>query len=198
MYLAHFLEYYDGLISLLTEDLYGDLEDELGLGHARSRLMNIETHDYCIFISDLNQNQYEFISDGAQKLLGYTPYEIKIMGFEGVLNIIHPKYRTWYVSVFNISAEKRRRLAVEERYRAQLNFTIPVKHKEGHYVWIESQSVPIKIDKHGKMEFVFQVLQNAHPIDAGFLEATSFLQILKPEGRFEKVKILPLNAPLHA
>lgn len=188
--MKNYLEYYDDLISILTDDLRPVRPNERG----RSWLVDLHSRQYIAIISNLKDVTYEYVSPRAKDVVGFTSDALQAMGPFGINKLIHPDYIQWYIRVFECVSKIRPGLELYQRLRAQLNMVVPVKHKSGAYIWIESQSIPIKLFPNGALAYVFVLIQRLPLVWDGTDYRKSFIRIPDNEGQPIQHDI---DVPLH-
>ena len=120
-----------------------------------------------ISISDAN-GLFTYISPSFEKSLGYSLDDLKN---RKVFDLLHPGDKNSMVALFSKKKEEKARGRAEYRF----------KHKDGHYVWLETTGKGVLNEK-GEIDHIFYVSrdvtdQNLNKINLSFL-ANSALQFL--------------------
>ena len=101
-----------------------------------------------IFIHDLKQLRHIWTNNNYFQIIGYTDSELKQFGPEWAKNNYHPED-------FHILLDR------IEYYRQNKGETYSgiyrVKHKEGHWVWVYSNSIVFKRDEEGNVEQILGI-----------------------------------------
>jgi DNA-binding CsgD family transcriptional regulator len=102
--------------------------------------------DYYYFIFDIGRSQFEFISDGIMKVLGYTLEEMDITAF---LSRIHPDDQPWFLEFEKEVHDFLRRVPPEKLTSYKIRYDFRVRHKDGRYVHVLHQMVMLQHDGAG-------------------------------------------------
>lgn len=104
---------------------------------------------------NINSGSYTFISEGVEKLLGYTTGEVMEKGTVFFSEIIHPgdigivkEKNTWIIEKANLNGAKSDLIA---------EFTYRVKHKKGHYLWLHTYVTIFDYNAAGRVEHVLNI-----------------------------------------
>ncbi|MGZ3848940.1 MAG: PAS domain-containing protein, partial [Flavisolibacter sp.] len=104
---------------------------------------------------NVNTGKYVFISEGLEKLLGYTIAEGMEKGLAFFMSLVHPEdlpelreKQERYLKEANAFPDKRDPV-VEHTYRLQ--------HKHGHYCWIHTYSTIFDRNHEGRVEHVLNI-----------------------------------------
>jgi PAS domain S-box-containing protein len=126
-----------------------------------------------LYIYDISNNKNIYSNDGIQKILGFSPGEIKVMGDKLLEKLMHPedyiKYRQEIVP---------RYLKVKDGEVIIYQFRLKSKH--GKWIWLESSELIYKRDN---TSFPLEILGLSHDIterknsEEVLLETQSILQM---------------------
>jgi PAS domain S-box-containing protein len=104
---------------------------------------------------NVNTGKYTFISEGVEKLLGYTTAEVLEKGTEFFLSILHPD------DLQTVLEQNQKALAKanEEGGKTDLvaEFTYRVKHRNGMYRWLHTYGTVFDSNEAGKVEHVLNI-----------------------------------------
>jgi PAS domain S-box-containing protein len=104
---------------------------------------------------NVNTGKYVFISEGIEKLLGYSPDEVLKGGMEFLTSIIHPEDLPGII-------EKNAK-ALEEANHSSLNkdtvaeFTYRMRNSKGEYRWFHTYGTIFDRNKEGSVEHVLNI-----------------------------------------
>ncbi|HYO23030.1 MAG TPA: PAS domain-containing protein, partial [Flavisolibacter sp.] len=103
---------------------------------------------------NVNTGRYTFISEGIEKLLGYSPAEVMERGIEFFAGIIHP-------DDIGPLTEKNA-AALEEANNSDkkdlvMEFTYRMKHSNGSYRWFHTYGTIFDYNAQGKVEHVLNI-----------------------------------------
>ena len=104
---------------------------------------------------NVNTGKYVFISEGLEKLLGYSTAEVMKNGVQFFANIIHPEdigeiMQKNIASLQKANNDSERKDVVEE-------FTYRMRHSEGHYRWFHTYGTIFDRNSEGKVEHVLNI-----------------------------------------
>jgi PAS domain S-box-containing protein len=136
-----------------------------------------------LFKRDIATGAFEYVSAAALELTGYEPDEIKAMGAEGVLTLIHPEDRERYLHF------SKRLLNSDDDLPQDHVIEYRLRHKKGHYVWF-SDSHAILRDEAGAP---VQIIGNNRDIQRNKAMADERLRMakrLQQAGKLEAVSTL--------
>ncbi|RYY85534.1 MAG: PAS domain S-box protein [Chitinophagaceae bacterium] len=131
------------------------LENELALKDNQIFLRKLADATPSIIAAyNINTGQYSFVSEGMEKILGYTPQEIYEGGIEFVGSLVHPD---------DIPALTTRNNAILEEANANpqaepvAEFRYRVRHRNGNWRWIQTFGTVFDRDASGKVEHVLNI-----------------------------------------
>jgi hypothetical protein len=184
--MKNYLEYYDNLLGLISENV---MTGNSPAPQATPWLLDIHGNEFCTLIYNLRDNSYEYVSESIEKLIGLTAYEVTVKGPAGMLAGIHPDYLPWALKVLDNVRRLRMQVPVPQRLRSQLTISLPVQNKRGGYQWIELQTLPLKLDKQGNVEFLFMLAQPLPDKDGQTKKTYSYVRVPDEHGVLKKLSI---------
>lgn len=104
---------------------------------------------------NVNTGQYVFVSEGLEKLLGYTTGDVMEKGVNFFVNIVHPEDLPGLT-------EKNTRVLNEANLHPEKNdivseFTYRMRHKNGHYRWFHTYGTVFDRNHEGAVEHVLNI-----------------------------------------
>lgn len=154
------------------------------LKQSQQRFNEVMTHSRdLLFKRDITTDAYEYISESAKELLGYSPEEIRTMGVDGITEMIHPEDRERYQSfcqgLLDSSDQLPQEHAIEYR----------IRHKDGRYIWF-SDSHAILRDDGGRPTQVIGSIRDIQRNKAMEAERLRMAKRLQRSGKLEAVSTL--------
>jgi PAS domain S-box-containing protein len=109
-----------------------------------------------ICVYNINTGEYLFINKAIQNFLGYSLQEALAGGMEFFLSITHPD------DLIKIMAENQDALNAANTQpdfndSQPLSFEYRMKHKQGHWIWVNTYGIIFDRDKDGKVEYLLNV-----------------------------------------
>jgi PAS domain S-box-containing protein len=104
---------------------------------------------------NINTGKYVFISEGIEKLLGYTTEDVMKKGVAFFADIIHPDdlmtiMQKNSAALAKANADSEKNDLVEE-------FTYRMKHRNGHYRWFHTYGTIFDRNREGKVEHILNI-----------------------------------------
>jgi PAS domain S-box-containing protein len=154
------------------------------LKQSQQRFEEVMAHSRDIFFKrDVATGEYEYISAAAKTVLGYSADEIRDMGIDGIVELMHPedreRFRSFCKGLLESGEDLPREHVIEYR----------IRHKDGHYIWL-SDSHAIVHDAAGRPTHVIgsnRDIQSSKAMEAERLRMTKRLQ---QSGKFEAISTL--------
>ena len=139
-----------------TQDITDEFRVQQELRESQMFIRKITDATPSIIASyNVNTGRYVFISEGLQKLLGYSTDEVMKKGVEFFAEIVHPddlmemmQKNTASLQKANVDPE--RKDLVEE-------FTYRMRHRKGHYRWFHTYGTIFDRNNEGKVEHVLNI-----------------------------------------
>jgi PAS domain S-box-containing protein len=154
------------------------------LTQSQERFNEVMAHSRdLLFKWEIATGTYEYVSSAALELTGYEPDEIKAMGVEGVLTLIHPEDRERYLHF------SKRLLNSDDDLPQDHVIEYRLRHKKGHYVWF-SDSHAILRDKAGAPVHIIGSNRDIQRNKAMADERLRMAKRLQQAGKFEAVGTL--------
>jgi PAS domain S-box-containing protein len=104
---------------------------------------------------NINTGRYVFISEGIEKLLGYTTEDVMKKGIAFFADIIHPD------DLMTIMQKNSASLARANADPGKLDFveefTYRIKHRHGHYRWFHTYGTIFDRNNEGKVEHILNI-----------------------------------------
>jgi len=132
----------------LREEIAGRIHAEISLEESEERFRSILENSYdVIFCANLNENTFEYISPSSKRVFGYSPEELKLIGFRNLRSIIHPDDHERFKKHYNI---------FKARNPEEIDSTIEhrIKHKELGYRWVSHSRTVLFDDAHKPMAVI--------------------------------------------
>lgn len=123
-----------------------ELEFELQI---HKRLLDIfQVGDFYHFIFNIKRAEFEFISPGINKLLGYNPETITAHFF---LDQIHPEDQIYFLNFENKLYHFFRELPLDKIAKYKVRYDFRIKNNKGKYIRILHQLIIIQHDGNGNL-----------------------------------------------
>ncbi|MDJ0783732.1 MAG: response regulator [Desulfosarcinaceae bacterium] len=154
------------------------------LKQSQQRFNEVMAHSRdLLFKRDIASGSYEYISTAAEGLLGYSPDELRAMGMDGVVELMHPEDRQRYRRFCADLLESDERLPQNHvlEYR--------IRHKDGHYIWF-SDSHAVLRDEMGHPTHVIGSNRDIQRSKAMESERLRMVKRLQQSGKLEAVSTL--------
>ena len=132
----------------LREEIAGRIHAEISLEESEERFRSILENSYdVIFCANLNENTFEYISPSSKRVFGYSPEELKLIGFRNLRSIIYPHDHERFKKHYNI---------FKSRSPEEIDATIEhrIKHKELGYRWVSHSRTVLFDDAHKPMAVI--------------------------------------------
>lgn len=154
------------------------------LWQSQQRFNEVMTHSRdLLFKRDIATGDYEYISEAAQELLGYSTQEIQAMGIAGVIDLIHPedreRYHTFCEGLLGSGDQLPQEHTIEYRMR----------HKDGRVIWF-SDSHAVLRDAAGRPTKVIGSNRDIQRSKAMEAERLRMAKRLQRSGKLEAVSTL--------
>ncbi len=106
-----------------------------------------------LYIYDIEAKKNIYSNDGIERVLGYTPLQIKNMGDQIVSELMHPEdFKVYLREIFPRYANARDNEFIEHQYR--------MKHQQGEWRWLNSREVIYSRNPDGIAREIFGVIQD--------------------------------------
>lgn len=184
--MKNYLEYYDNLIGMLVDDVQPERTNQ---PQNADWLLNMHSSEFCTLIYNLRDNTYEYVSDCVEKLLGFNAPEVIMKGPAGMLAGIHPDYLPWALKVIDKARKLRANLPKGRHLRSQFTISLPLQTRRGGYRWLEIQSMPLKLDAMGNIEFAFMLAQPLPDSFTSTKKSYSFIRMPDESGAIKQLSI---------
>ncbi|MBW1903582.1 MAG: PAS domain-containing protein [Deltaproteobacteria bacterium] len=139
----------------LRQEIISRIKAEQSLKESEEKLRFIldNSHDV-IFLADLKERKFEYISPSAERVLGYTPEEMKAFNFKELISLIHPDDQERSKEHFNV---------YKARGPEELDSSIEqrMKHKTLGYRWTNS-SRTVMFDEKNKPILIVGSIRDIH------------------------------------
>ncbi len=111
------------------------------------KLLNFfQVGDYFYFVFNFNNYQFDLISAGVKKMLGYDPAEITTELF---MDRIHPDDRPWFLAFEKQTAEFLSGLPIDKLMKYKVRYDFRMRRKDGIYIRILHQVAIVEHDEKG-------------------------------------------------
>jgi PAS domain S-box-containing protein len=111
-----------------------------------------------IAVLEPHSGRYLFVSEAVQKILGYTSEEILERGVAFLADQIHPDdLEPLMEKNARAIEEAERRYREGSREESIVPFEYRLKHKEGHWVWLNTFGIPFKRHDDGRIEQLLNI-----------------------------------------
>ena len=149
-------------------------EDELrfSLEIHKKLLSFFQVGDYYYYIFNVKQSIFELISSEITPILGYHPDEVDVPFF---LSNIHPDDQPWFLNFENKVKEFFSTLSYEQIPNYKVRYDYRIRKKNGEYIRILQQMVPIQFDKNKGVLRTLGVHTDVSHIKQGGLPVLSFI-----------------------
>lgn len=98
--------------------------------------------DVVIYVFDLVKKRNIYVSGSLKKILGYTAHDLQTMGSEVLKKTIHPDHLQPFYDHLK---------QLEKLEKGEIkHFEYRMKHRDGHWVWIENRDTIFSYSKTGK------------------------------------------------
>ena len=104
---------------------------------------------------NINTGKYVFISEGIEKLLGYSPDEVMDLGVLFFKDIMHPEDAETIMRKNQEALDEAN--AEPEKNDMVVEFTYRMKHKQGHYRWFHTYGTIFDRNSDKKVEHVLNI-----------------------------------------
>jgi hypothetical protein len=133
----------------LYRTIIGDPFDEESLVPKFKRLLKKVNHHEDFFIeTDLKSGKFSW-NYGIQKCLGYTATEHQQLEGDFISEKVHPVVREWYTIYVQAITWLFTHIKTQP-LASRFTITVPVKHKDDHYILCKQMSMPFAHDKRKK------------------------------------------------
>jgi len=154
----------------LRQEIISRIKAEQSLKKSEQKLRFIldNSHDV-IFLADIKERKFEYISPSVGNVLGYTPEEMKAFNFKELISLIHPDDQERAKKHFNV---------YKARGPEELDSSIDqrMKHKTLGYRWTNS-SRTVMFDEKNKPALIVGSIRDIHTAKQAEIE----LQQLRDE-----------------
>jgi PAS domain S-box-containing protein len=104
---------------------------------------------------NINTGKYVFISEGLEKLLGYSTGEVMERGLEFFINVVHPDDALLVLQKNAKALEEAN--ADPSKSDIVIEFTYRMKHRNGEYRWFHTYGTIFDRNNAGKVEHVLNI-----------------------------------------
>ncbi len=118
------------------------------IGDTQTGYRNLSRRSLLLFIFDLIDSKFRFMSESVKDILGYTSEDIDV-GF--LLSKIHPKDHNIFLNSENIFFDFLSKVTVQKITKYKLSFDYRIQNSQAVYVHILQQSVVLQHDDEGKI-----------------------------------------------
>ena len=139
----------------LRQEITNRITAEKSLKESEKRLLFILNNSYdVIFLANLRDRSFEYISPSVERVLGYSPEEMKAFRFKELISLIHPEDQKRAKEHFNI---------YKARGPEELDSSIEqrMKHKTLGFRWT-STSRNVMFDENNKPAVVVGSIRDIH------------------------------------
>jgi DNA-binding CsgD family transcriptional regulator len=132
--------------------------------------------DFYYYLFNVSTLQFDFISPGIEKVLGYTPEEITL---DLLFSLFHPEDQRYYVNYENEVGKFLQSLGPERIFKYKIRMDLRMRRKDGSYTRILYQTMAFDLNDNGQIVRAFGV-----HTDIGFLniEGTPTLSFIGFDG----------------
>jgi PAS domain S-box-containing protein len=135
-----------------TEKKLQSINHELNQSNALIESM-LKTSPDLIYVYDLVEKRNVYSNDGIKNVLGYTVQEIKEMGEQLLLQLMHPDdFQVYLKQILPRYAKAKDKEVVEHEYR--------MKHKKGSWKWLLSKELIFRRLDDGSPNQIFGIVRD--------------------------------------
>jgi PAS domain S-box-containing protein len=139
-----------------TQDITEHYKTQAELNESQTFIRKITDATPSIIASyNVNTGKYTFISEGIEKLLGYSTEEVMEKGVQFALDIVHPDDIAGLTEKNAKALEEANSSAGKKDIVAE--FTYRMKNKQGAYRWFHTYGTVFDYNKAGKVEHVLNI-----------------------------------------
>jgi PAS domain S-box-containing protein len=139
-----------------TQDITEQFQTQSELKESQTFIRKITDATPSIISSyNINTGKYTFISEGLEKLLGYSTHEVMERGIDFFTGIIHPDDLSSLMEKNAKGLEEAN--TSEEKKDLVLEFTYRMKNKNGEYRWFHTYGTIFDYNQEGKVEHVLNI-----------------------------------------
>ena len=122
-----------------------------------------------IYVIDLYRKNFFYVSNNPLFLCGYSPDEVKEMGFRFYFKIVPEDEISLLLEINRAGFSFFDQIAIDERLKVSASFDFHIQNKE-HLLLVNQKMTPIQLDRKGKIWLASCVVSLSHHQDAGNLE----------------------------
>ncbi|WP_020532070.1 LuxR C-terminal-related transcriptional regulator [Flexithrix dorotheae] len=142
--------------------------------------------NYFIFIMDYQLGKYAFMSPSVHDILGYKINDFKRMGPSLTQSILHPEDIPHLNKVLGQIDKIFSEVPLSQKMEVKVNYNYRIKHKQGNYVHILQQNIPIQIDSKGNIVYSLGICND---ITSFSKDTTVLMDVEFPS---EKNRLIPI------
>ncbi|MDB5164212.1 MAG: hypothetical protein JWS12_830 [Candidatus Saccharibacteria bacterium] len=101
--------------------------------------------------------QYIFVSKSVRKILGYTAQEFLDGGIELITSLVHPDDITSLLTKNELALREANRTQPKLNNEAIVDFEYRIRHKQGHWVWLQTEGSVYDRTPRGKVHHIINV-----------------------------------------
>ncbi len=111
-----------------------------------------------IVVYNIKTGQYLYVNNASRKILDYSPQELITGGYPFISSLVHP-HDLPRILKENSQAIKR---SNSKKFARQMNqaiveFEYRMRHKKGHWIWLQTSGSILSRDKSGEVEYVLNI-----------------------------------------
>lgn len=139
-----------------TQDITQQYQTQSQLKDSQNLIQKITDATPAIIVTyNVQTGLYTYISEGLEKILGYTVEEVMEKGTAFFLQIIHPDDREPFVEKNRKALDEAN--AVSNKKGLIVEFSYRLKHRDGRYRWFHTYGTVFDTDEEGKVAHVLNI-----------------------------------------
>lgn len=104
-----------------------------------------------IYVIDYEKKGFEYVSENPLFLCGYTPEEVKEMGYEFYFKNVPPQDLELLLKINTIGFDLYEQVALEERKKYTISYDFLLKTEAGNTILINQKLTPVFLTEEGKV-----------------------------------------------